>query len=256
MPVVLQLYLLFVNLRLDCRELRLGVLVRRLRLIELRAADRAGVVQLLQPRQLLACVSQIGLARRALRLGRRHRRLLPVRIDLDERAPRGYAVARLHEDLAHEPFHLRLHDRRTEGTDRRDVLGRLRERLRLERDGLHLHRRKRTASAAGPADAFTRRLSLAAAARARTDREKDEKRTQQSRHGNLVMLPDTRERPAGFRPAGGGLKRAGYRKMLFRLSPNALNKPWTARCACCLKLPEWIGQRRRGTSSPSLKYST
>src|SRR6185436_3120955 len=44
-------------------------------------------------------------------------------------------------------------------------------------------------------------------------------------------------------------------KIFFSLRPSPSNTPSIARCASCLRLPRWIGQRRWGTSSPSLKYS-
>jgi hypothetical protein len=64
--VVLQLHLILANLRRHGFELRFGGLHIRFRLLELLAADRARIEQLLHARQLLPRIGEVSFTRGAL----------------------------------------------------------------------------------------------------------------------------------------------------------------------------------------------
>ena len=117
--VVLQLHLVLANLRLHGGQLRLGVLVRRLGLLELGAADRAGVEQLLHARELLLGEREVGFAREPLRLGRRDVACCLSGSIWMRGCPAPTRSPAHDEDLPDDALDLRLHRRRPQRTDRR-----------------------------------------------------------------------------------------------------------------------------------------
>jgi hypothetical protein len=132
------LHLVLANLRLQRGQLRLGVLMGRFRLFELGLAHSADIEQALHARQLLLAVGEIGFTGGALRFDGRDGRLLAIGVDLNERLPCPHPIARGDQDLADDPFDLRLNRGRPERSDAGDELGRIRNRLRGEGDGLDL----------------------------------------------------------------------------------------------------------------------
>src|SRR2546422_1930408 len=138
--VVTQLHLLLLHLRLQRLEIRFSGAQRRLRLLELLLADRAGFVELARTLHLLAREGDAGVLRGELRLLARDRRLLSPRIDLEERLAVADAVARLHEDLRDLAVGLRLDGRRAQRFQGRDVLGRVFDGPRARRRERHRRR--------------------------------------------------------------------------------------------------------------------
>ena len=143
--VVLQLDLLLVDLRVQRREPRLGGTQRVLCLFELLPADRPRRHQRFEPLHLLTPVLHVCLDAGAAGFGAAHRRLLLVRLDLDDGRAERHTITRLDEDAGDHAVDFRLDGRRSQRSDGRDESGRLLDRLLLERDRGHAHWRRRSA---------------------------------------------------------------------------------------------------------------
>jgi hypothetical protein len=102
--------------------------------------------------------------------GAAHGRLLLVRVDLDQWRTCADAVARLYEDPGHETVNFGLYARGAERSDRRNELGRLFDRLLLNREELHAGRWR----CARAWTSALRRL-IAAACRGQDERADDER---------------------------------------------------------------------------------
>ena len=126
--VVAELHLLLLHLRVERLQIRLGRLARRLGLLELLLADRAGLVELLRALLLLAGVVHIRLLQLALGFLARDGRALASRIDLEERRARPDPLAGPDGDLRDLPLDLGLHRRRSQRFQRRDVFARVLDR--------------------------------------------------------------------------------------------------------------------------------